>query len=208
MRSSFLIILFLTFFGLSSQGQNQFPSQIWHQGMVVLMEGDSIRGRVKYDLDNNIVQLTDNQTVDTFSALQVRMFEIFDEIYGDFRYFYSIPFVMGNETYERPIFFEVLFEGRLTLLAREYIVSDSPAMMNPWMMRGAFWWPYQRLAFNFFFLDVRNGRVTPYNQKRRNLLNLTKPHENEVRSFIKQNNLKTDRRTDLVKIISYYNGLL
>lgn len=169
------------------------------------MEGDSITGKVKYDLDNNAVQVTNGRGIETFSALQVKFFEIFDEIFGDFRYFYSLPF-MTADGYERPIFFEVLYEGNLTLLAREYIITDN-TMQNSWFNRGPFWWPYHRLDFKYFFVDARSGQIQEFNRKRNTLLNIMDKHSSNVRDYIKGNKLKMDQRSDLVKITSYYNGL-
>ena len=205
MKSLRLLFVFLLSATLA-QAQ-QFPSQVWHEGKVQLEEGEELTGKVKYDLDNNIVQISDGRTIDTFSSLQVRSFEIFDEQYGDYRYFYSLPF-LGEALYERPIFFEVLFEGQLTLLAREFLVTENGSMLNnPWMMGpGAFWWPYQRLSFRYYLVNVRDGKVIEYNQKRKMLLDYMGNRSKNVDDFIKTNNLKTDRRSDLVKIVAYFNG--
>ena len=208
MKGLSLSILFIML-GLMAYAQQQFPSQVWHDGKVILMENEQLVGKVKYNLDNNLVQISDGRTIDTFSAMQVRNFEIFDEQYGDFRYFYSVPY-LGEEAYERPIFFEVLFEGSLTLLAREFVITEGRSMMNnPWMMGGgAFWWPYERLSFHFYLLDARTGRIVEYNQKRKMLLDFMGNHSKAVQQYMKANNLKTDRRSDLTKIVSYYNGLV
>jgi hypothetical protein len=202
-------LLFLSFFLVNLAFGQQFPSQVWHEGKVQLEEGGELAGKVKYDLDNNLVQITDGRTVDTFSPLQVRSFEIFDEQFGDYRYFYSLPF-LGEAIYERPIFFEVLFEGQLTLLAREYIITENGMMRNnPWMMGpGAFWWPYQRLSFRYYLVSVRDGKVIEYNQKKKMLMDYMGNRDKEVEEYIRNNNLKTDRRSDLVKIVAYFNGLI
>ena len=202
-----IFLIFILVISLSFEATSQtFPSDIWHSGKVVLMEGDSVIGKVKYDLENNAVQVTTGKGMETFSSLQVKFFEIFDEIFGDFRYFYSLPY-MTSDGYERPIFFEVLYEGNLTLLAREYVIVDSSPMYNSWFNRGSFWWPYQRLDFKYFFVDARTGEIQEYNRKRSTLLNIMDNHSTNVRDYIKGNKLKVDQRSDLVKITSYYNGL-
>ncbi|WP_332910838.1 hypothetical protein [Algoriphagus boritolerans] len=58
---------------------------------------------MKYDLDNNLVQLQ-NETIETFTASNVSNFEIFDEIFGGIRRFYSLPYAINGE-YESPTFF-------------------------------------------------------------------------------------------------------
>jgi hypothetical protein len=203
-KSVLIIFVFIFCYSFGAKAQT-FPSDLWHAGRVVLMEGDSITGKVKYDLDNNAVQVTNGRGIETFSALQVKFFEIYDEIFGDFRYFYSLPFLTADG-YERPIFFEVLYEGNLTLLAREYIITDN-TMQNSWFNRGPFWWPYHRLDFKYFFVDARSGQIQEFNRKRNTLLNIMDKHSSNVRDYIKGNKLKMDQRSDLVKITSYYNGL-
>ena len=69
------IALCLVFLGLvSSFAQNsQFPSQVWHKGNIYLTDGVTFTGLIKYDLDNNLVQLQ-TETVDTFTASNVSNF--------------------------------------------------------------------------------------------------------------------------------------
>lgn len=203
-----IFFLSVIFIGFSIQANSQvFPSELWHSGRVVLMEGDSVTGKVKYDLDNNAVQVTNGKGMETFSSLQVKFFEIYDEIFGDFRYFYSLPYIT-DEGYERPIFFEVLFEGNLTLLAREFILTDSSPRYSSWFNSGGnFWWPYQRLDFKYFFVNAQTGEIQEFNRKRSTLLDIMDNHSSNVKDYIKGNKLKMDQRSDLVKITSYYNGL-
>ena len=206
-KGSFFIIVFLVCSILQAQSQT-FPSDLWHSGKVVLMEGDSVIGKLKYDLENNAVQVTKGQVIETFSSLQVKFFEIFDATFADFRYFYSLPF-MTTDGYERPIFFEVLFEGNLTLLAREFIMTDT-RNDNSWFnggVGGSFLFNNQRLDFKYFFVDLKTGEIQDFNKKRSALLSIMDNHSSNVRDYIKGNNLKVDQRSDLVKITSYYNGL-
>ncbi|EIM78842.1 hypothetical protein A3SI_00130 [Nitritalea halalkaliphila LW7] len=125
-------------FALFAQGQ--FPSQMWHKGQIVTADNSVYRGLVKYDLDNNVVQLQTDKAVQTFGSSNVFQFEIFDEVYGGVRTFYSLPFSLNAGDYETPVFFEILTEGDdIALLCREHIVTDNrnmgmgmgPMMMNP-----------------------------------------------------------------------------
>ena len=111
-------IAIFTFFLLTSHFtySQQFPSEIWHEGKAVLVSGDTIKGQIKYDFTNDLIQLNANGILRTFSARKLFYFEIFDELAGSYRYFYSLPFNMHSD-YEVPILFEVLYEGKLTLLS-------------------------------------------------------------------------------------------
>ena len=206
--SSILVLLLFSTAVLMAQSR-EFPSLVWHKGKIVTANGQVFQGLVKYDLDNNVVQLQ-NQNMDTFGASNVSTFEIYDETYGGVRTFYTLPYSINGD-YDAPMFFEVLNEGNnIALLCREYISSDNrgmgmygPMMMNPMWgppMRGGY-----RLAFNYYF--VKNGKIIKYSQKKKELLQIFKEHSDEVELFMRKNRLSHDKRGDLLRITAYYNGI-
>lgn len=205
-----VITLVIVMLSLVSWAQNQFPSQIWHKGNIVLSEGQTISGLVKYDLENNLIQLQ-AETVNTFTASNVESFEIFDETYGGIRKFYSLPYAL-NGNYEAPTFFEVLTQGdNIALLCREYIATDNRGM-NSWgggMMMNPMWGPGAfagyRLAFNYYFF--RNGRLEKYSLKKKDLFSMLPGYDDEISLFMRKNRLEHDKRGDLLRITAYYNEL-
>lgn len=182
----------------------EFPFQVWHDGKIVLMSNDTLSGQVKYNIEGNVVQYEKRQQIRAFSSQQVLYFEIFDNVFESFRYFYSLPyFVQPN--YKTPILFEVLYEGPLTLLAREYTVEEtvqhySYYYRNHYSTR-------TRLAFDYFFLD-QTGNIRKYTLKKNDLFDVMKKKGDEMKKFIKKNNLRYDRREDLVRAVAYYNSLI
>ncbi|GMQ29878.1 hypothetical protein [Algoriphagus confluentis] len=205
------LIGFLLLFIISGEAisQNQFPSQIWHKGNVFLTDGQGYSGLIKYDLDNNVVQLQAD-AVSTFTASNVSNFEIYDEIYGGIRKFYSLPYALNGE-YETPIFFEVLTQGEnIALLCREYIATDNRGMNN-WgpMSMNPFWGPPMmtgyRLAFNYYFL--KNGKIQRYSLKKKDLFTMLPGYDDEISLFMRKNRLEHDKRGDLLRITAYYNEL-
>lgn len=204
-----LWFLLLCAVGQASAQSGQFPSQIWHKGQVFSVNGQVFQGMLKYDLENNLVQVQ-NSGVETFGASNVTHFEIFDEQYGGVRTFYTLPYPLTGD-YETPVFFEVLTEGEeIILLCREYITTDSrgmgmygPMMMNPiWgpPMGGAY-----KLAFNFYFL--KDGKIQHYNQKKKELLDILADRSDEVDVYMRKNRLSHDKRGDLLRITAYYNQI-
>jgi hypothetical protein len=205
-----LFVFYFMILGIGTvSAQREFPSTIWHKGTIYGADGQNFSGLVKYDLENNLVQLQET-TITTFTASNVTYFEIFDEIMGGVRKFYSLPYAL-NSGYETPIFFEILTEGiDIALLCREYIATDSrnmnffgPMAMNP------IWGPQNsvgyRLAFNFYFL--KNGRIQKYNQKKKDLFKMLAGYDEEMDLFIRKNRLEHDQRGDLLRITAYYNQL-
>ncbi|MDG1276699.1 MAG: hypothetical protein P8O16_05415 [Algoriphagus sp.] len=204
------ILAFLLVLGAGAvSAQNQFPSQIFHKGNIYGTDGQVYSGLVKYDLVNNLVQLQ-NETITTFTASNVSYFEIFDEVFGGLRKFYSLPYALNGD-YETPIFFEVLTEGEnVALLCREYIATDSRNMgaMNT-MGMNPFWGPPTmigyRLAFNYYFF--KNGSIDRYSLKKKDLFDMLTGHDEEISLFMRKNRLEHDKRGDLLRITAYYNEL-
>ena len=211
-----LFSLSVLILGISSSfAQNQMPSQVWHKGNIYTTDGKVFGGEIKYDLENNVVQLQD-QTVDTFSAVNVSNFEFYDEIYGGVRKFFSLPYAIGSD-YATPIFFEVLTQGEdLALLCREYIATDSRGMGGYGMMGGMggmgmnpFYGPQNmmgyKLAFKYYFL--KNGKIEQYNLKKKELFEMLPGHDDEISLFMRKNRLDYDKRGDLLRITAYYNEI-
>ncbi|SIS87841.1 hypothetical protein [Belliella pelovolcani] len=205
-----LILLFLTYTNFTQvEAQNKFPSQVWHKGQVTTTDGQIIVGLVMYDLDNNIVQVQ-RQSVETFGASNVSQFEVFDEIYGGIRTFYSLPYALATD-YETPVFFEILTQGsEMALLCREYIATDTRGMNNPMMMNPMWGGPMMmnngyRLAFNFYFF--KEGKIQRYSLKKRDLMDFFDDREDEVKLYMRKNRLAHDKRGDLLRITAYYNQI-
>ena len=208
------LVLFL-FLHLSILGCAQdFPSELWHTGKLVLLTEDTLIGKIKYDIQNDMVQINVRNTLQTYSARKILYFEIYDETIESFRHFYALPYnVQAN--YKIPLVFEVLYEGKLSLLCREEIVTESVSQYNnsyyPYSNYGNS--PYNnnrsraRLSYKYYFLDEAGG-IRKYNMKKSELLSFFKKHQQQVKQYIKKHHLKHDLMRDLVRVTAYYNALL
>lgn len=193
------VVFFILLFTGSSYAQ-QFPSDFWHEGRVVLVEGDTLRGNIKYDLQQDLIQLSVSNQNTTLSARKVLFFEIFDTSVRKYRQFFALPFttVAG---YRAPVFFELLEEGKMTLLAREsveYRTYNSPYYMGS----------YSRLVliYKYYFLDEK-GNINEFNGNKSDLLELMNKKSEEVEKYIKANKLRYDDKYDFARIVAYYNSL-
>lgn len=197
---AFFISMFLLFFlSLSAEAQ-QFPSDLWHDGKIVLLEGDTLRGSVKYDLQQDVIQFNSNQQITAYSARKILFFEIFDNSVRRYRQFFALPF-SSIAGYKVPVFFELLEEGKMTLLSREsieYRTYNSPYYMGS----------YTRLVlvYKYFFLDEK-GNINEFIGNKNDLLELMNKKSDEVEKYIKANRLKYDDKDDFAKIVAYYNSL-
>jgi hypothetical protein len=190
---------------MSSLGQamaQKWPSELWHDGKIVLLEGaDTLVGKVKYDLQQDLIQYTaTNQTIEAFSAKKVLFFEIFDVTVHRYRAFYALPFTTQSG-YRAPIFFELLEEGKLTLLVRESLEYRSYSSIY-------YYGSYTRqvMVYRYFFLD-ENGSIVEFTGNKKDLLELMGKKSDAVEGYIKENHLKIDEKYDFAQIVKYYNSL-
>lgn len=192
---------------ISTSEAQEFPSEIWHDGKLVLLSGDTLAGKLKYDFENDIVQVNQYNRLKTYSSRKILYFEIYDKTVDSYRYFYSLPFNV-HANYKTPVLFEVLYEGKLTLLCREHIVTETqqPYAYNYGYVPGTSY-SRTRLAYAYFFLN-HDGGITQYNLKKKELLDFFGNKSKQVKQYMQKNNLKYDRMSDLVRITAYYNALI
>jgi hypothetical protein len=174
--------------------------ELWHEGKIVLVEGDTLRGMLKYDLQQDLVQYTyKNSQAEVYTARKILFFEIFDESINRYRRFFTLPY-STSPGYKTPIFFELLEEGKITLLCREFLEykNQSSMYMN-----------YSRLVLShkYFFL-LENGEIEEFLEPRKNdLLDRMGKWSEDVERFIRANRLRIEDKQDLARIIDYYNSL-
>jgi hypothetical protein len=184
----------------------QFPSDVWHDGKLVLVNEDTLVGKLKYDMTRDIVQVDINGKLYAHGAKSIFYFKLYDATIETFREFYVLPYGLVT-SYKAPVIFEVLVEGNLSLLSREYVSTQSVQNNNPYNMGGFPSYQMDVLVYDYYFLD-RKGNITPYTMKKRDLMNMLAKRQSQVTEYIKANKLKYDRRNDLIRIIAFYNALL
>ena len=192
------MFLFLVHQGFS---QRHWPSELWHEGRIVLVDGDTLRGLVKYDFQQNLVQYTEtNKQAEIYTARKVLFFEIFDETVHKYRKFFVLPY-SNPSNYKAPMFFELLEEGKITLLSRELLEYKT---YNNSFYGGS----YSRLVLNYYyFLLKEDGSIEDFRGNRNDLLSLMGNKGRTVEKYVKENRLDFDDKYDLAKIVAYYNSL-
>jgi hypothetical protein len=195
-----ILTIFLTITLLSGFSQT-FPSDIWHEGKLVLVSEETFTGKVKYDLTKGIVQVEVGEKIYTFSAKSIFHFEIYDTTSESYREFYVLPYGLLS-SYKTPVIFEVLIEGNITLLSREYVAIEN--IQNPYSLGS---YTKEVLVYDYFFLN-QNGDIIKYTMKKKDLYNAVSKRQKEVIEFMKAKRLHHDKRNDLVRVIAFYNALI
>ena len=190
----------------------QFPSDLWHPGLLVTNQGDSIKGNLKYDFENQSIQLDDGETLKAFNVNNLFFFEIYDETIKDHRQFYSLMYEVGYK-YSIPVLFEMVINGKLSLLLRERIVSESTqssfpsyyaySMMPRFSNNSGY---VNKIKYDYFFLD-NEGNILKFKGKKKELYNLMNDQYQKVKSYISNNKINLKRMSDLARVVSFYNQI-
>jgi hypothetical protein len=198
MRS--IVFVFLIFISTNLIAQ-QFAFEFWHEGRMVLDTGDTLKGKIKYDLQTDLLQIQESSRNESFTARKVLFFEIFDQTVKQYRQFYSLPYTTSGQ-YKAPVFFELLEEGKITLLARE--VVEYKTYSSPYYFYGGY--TRKVLVYKYFLLQ-ENGEIKEGSEKKADWLQLMGNKADDVQSYAKVNRLDFTDRNELSKIIAYYNSL-
>ena len=198
--SSLLFVLLVSAFCGNPVAQAQeFAYEYWHDGKMVLETGDTLKGKVKYNLQTDLLQLEANNRIETFTSRKVVFFEIFDGTVKRYRQFYSLPYTTSAQ-YKAPVFFELLEEGKITLLSREALEYRTYSSF--------YYGSYSKLVLvdKFYFLK-ENGTIQELGNKKGALVDLLESRREEIEKFIKANKLRVDNKYDAAKVVGHYNSL-
>ena len=210
-----LITTFLILAPLLPSFAQTFPSEIWHPGEVKFQNGNNVSGTLKYDLERDVIQIRVGDRIETYSAQSVSFFEFYQPTLKIKRRFYSLPYI-NNSGKKIPRFFEVAHEGKMTLLAREYIATSTSSNYRNNYSRRYSYYPTagtnlgnsrRYLGYELFFL-TENGRIIEYSGKKKELLFILKNKGAEIKNYIKKERLKVDHVKDVAKLTAHYNSLL
>ncbi len=193
-----ILLIIISYTTISAQ---QFAADLWHTGKTVLDSGDTLRGNLKYDLKSDILQVQLEKKMESYTARKVLYFEIFDETIKKYRIFYSLPYSTAGQ-YKAPVFFELLVEGKLTVLCREsfeYRTTSSPLY---------YYGTYSRIVLiNKYYFLKENGDIDEYKGKKNDWFDFMQSKKQEVEKYAKTNRLDMDEKYDLARVIEYYNSL-
>lgn len=202
MKLKKIIVCVLCMVAIGQANAQRWPGELWHEGKVVLVDGDTLKGLLKYDLVQDLVQYElKNVRTEAYSARKVLFFEIFDNSVHQYRTFFSLPYNAFTD-YKTPTFFELLAQGKLTLLSREHV--ENRVMSSPY----GYGYSYSRevMVFNYYLLTER-GDIDVFTGGRGDLLKLMGNKRDKVEQYSKENKLRYDEKYDLSKIVQYYNTL-
>ena len=172
-----------------------------------MTSGETIKGKVKYDLNKESLQVIKDHFVRSYGARKVSSFQIIDEIQKITRTFYALPF-SDIDGYENIHFFELLTEGKyLSLMTREEIVQKYHNQNNFNYTYNSINNQYRlELIYHFYFVNSK-GQIKQLNKKKDEILSFMGSKREKIAVFIKTNKLRQEKKSDIIQIVDYYNSL-
>ena len=206
MRKLYFSLLLLSNYGLAQQ----FPSDIWHKGILVTNEGDTIEGDLKYDFESQSIQLDNGETLKAFNVNNLFFFEIYDNTIRDYRQFYSLMYEVGYE-YSVPVLFEMMIEGKISLLLRERIVAETNQSYFPsyysYGIMPSFSNNYgyvNKVKYDYFFL-TDDGKIHRFKGRKKDILALMEDKYTVMKEYISKNKISLKKMSDIARVVNYYN---
>ncbi|MDW7691807.1 hypothetical protein R9C00_16310 [Flammeovirgaceae bacterium SG7u.111] len=198
-----LTIFFLSSLSVFSQ---EFSKDMWHRGEIDLENGETLKGKIKYNLDENNIVFQAGAVIRSLNPTKVEAWQIIDTNTKQVRYFYTLPYSHDRSSYKKPTFFELLTEGdKLTLLTREDVVEKIENQYDPYFFGGRNV-RMSVLVENYFFMNSR-GQIISCPTDIDDLMKFMGDKESQIKKFIKTNKLKIERRENMIQIVDYYNSL-
>lgn len=188
------------FFISTASGAQQFPFEFWHEGKALLETGDTLRGKIKYDPQNDLIQMERNGKYETLTSRKVIYYEIFDAQLNNYRQFFALPYSPSGG-YKIPSFFELLSEGKITLLSKESLEYRSTNA-------GFYYGSVSRLVLvHKYFLLKEDGAIERVTGSKNDFIDMMGSRSEEVRKYMKTNRLGLERKEEIGRVIGYYNSL-
>lgn len=181
--------------GADTRRSSVFPT-LWSSGNILLTDGSSYTGPIKYNVARNLVQVKVSGETRVYAANQIAKFEIFEELpqgtgsnveaNGKKSLYYSLPYDEEQGS-QNPKFFELVVSGNTSLLSR-------------WVKGNAF---YNRKLY----LINQEGKITEIKKRRGSVIKAFDGEHEELKSIVREERLNMYNIPDVIRLVEAYNEL-
>jgi hypothetical protein len=196
--------------------------QQWPQGQVLLTTGDTLSGAIVYHLKTEVLQVKQaDGATKTYSPVHVAGFTVFNEQQRRFQtfraYFWSRR--ASYSAFKTPAFFEVVAEGKYTLVKREALAVRNQDPIPRYAAFGRYYEPYpadkasynglysQVVAVKQFYVLTPEKELVALRNPRKDLSDLFRDKAAVMDQYMKKKNLSYRNSTDLIPVIRHFNQL-
>ena len=115
--------------------------------------------------------------------------------------------------YNVPVLFEMMIEGKLSLMLRERIVAETTQSYFPsyyaYGIMPSFSNNYgyvNKVKYDYFFL-TQDGKIHRFKGKKKDLYSLMQDKYDEIKKYVSDNRINLKKMSDLARIVNYYNRI-
>lgn len=178
----------------------------WYPAEIVLNGGQKHQNiPFKLDVFENQELITKNQAGDSLFIKEnmVSYFSIYNE---DTKITHTFKRFKEKSTDKKPIFFDVLHEGKYSLLAKRY-KNFSPADFKGGYSAQRFYDEYTNVT-DLFIKIPETEDLVKIKPNKKSILKVLSGKDKELSALIDKENLDLKNEQDLAKLFAYYNQLL
>ncbi len=189
----------------------EYSTDVWHEGKVILRTGDTLKGEIKYDLAENLLQYKFGNRIVTLTPKKTKGFIIHDKILARRRVFMVYGY-NPYSSYKPLLYFEVLVKGKLTLLARESVFVETLPQFD-YFTNTTFYSTRRMVDYSYFFLKKSRKKdeefkILEYTEKKKQLLEVMSAREEQIKEYLKEKKVAYGTREGLIMVVNYFNSLL
>ncbi|MEM6841570.1 MAG: hypothetical protein AAF632_05055 [Bacteroidota bacterium] len=199
----YIIGLLLFTINIQLVNATSFPqSGVWCTGKVKLDNDVVLEGEISYDLKFEAIQIKTGELVQTYTAENIVDFEIFDPIKYRHRKYVAVDHSM-KEGYKRKTFFEVLSDGKITILRKSKYVRR-PRVTEDYRAPHV----YLNAVCRHTYYVYHQNKFTEIEDFQAQIIPLMNSHEQEVSAYVEKCRLKLREIHEQMRVINLYNQLV
>jgi hypothetical protein len=182
----------------ATQG-SYYISENWNTGTIYLKSGDTLKGYpLKYDIDKNLIEIKTPQQIKALSGNNVIAFEWDDTQRKSF-------FLNGEQyTFEGTKlygFYQILTPGKVELLSKIFL-EIKRADYNVALDVGS---RADKIIQREKLFVAKDKQL--FELKSREIPKPLSDKALEIKVYLKQNNLKLNKKDDAIRLVNYYNSI-
>ncbi|WKN45133.1 hypothetical protein [Tunicatimonas pelagia] len=174
---------------------------VWCFGKITLDNNVILEGKISYDLKFEAIKVKTDDLVRTYTAENITNFEIFDPIKYRHRKYVAVDHVM-KEGYKRKTFFEVLSDGKISILRKSKYVRR-PRVTEDYRAPHV----YLNAVCRHTYYVYQGDKFVEIEDFVSQVMPMMTSHQEEVTSYVKQCKLKLKAIHEQMRVIHLYNQL-
>ena len=191
-------------FQISVQADTPWDNS-WTDGQIVLKDGSVLKGKLRYNLENDVVVMQTKEQLRAFGVHSVELFTLNDTTKGVVQYYYTLPY---QEYAQRPQlrFFKLVFEDSFALFVREKEVSRNALRLAKTPMRIHPSKDNLALLQKYYVL-LPDGSFQKFRVRHRDIAEVRSLEENgsnQISRYIYENDIDLRRQTDIIRLIHHF----